>query len=520
VESDLPLVIAAAILLAFGSLGAAASAVPSASSNEAGILVPAGMQLLMDPSQARPLQVADLSASDSGPPPSGPPIPTIQDGIGPGSALQQHATAGASAGFICTAAFLLRDPATATYYLSTAGHCVVRDETDPKPYTGAANPDKVNQEIDICVAQCLDNALGLGTYVSLVAKGSYRPVTYGESGGIGQDFGIIQLPPGAHDQLRPWMPQFGGPTGIDDSVSGDTLVHYGHGSYCCPETGAVASRTPADQGRVAVSLGGGSIFGGGSGTFSAIGSSTGGDSGSGVAIGVTDATRGLRGGSAVGVLTHGVAVEGVPYFAGTTLSHGLDMVRAATGLHLELVLENDPLNAPAQGVPQARVLIDTPAAGATVHPDADGTTTVQGIAQLGNGTLPDGSSVQLAIDDASFSPESRVPVLGNATWQASWDLHGVPLGTHILYARLLGPDGPMAATNHTVTVAARGTGGSSGGSGAPQGGSSGTGTKTVSTGGTATHRTGTKGSPGLEGTLAIASVAIAALLLAGRRRAP
>ncbi|HUR64305.1 MAG TPA: hypothetical protein VM241_07480, partial [Candidatus Thermoplasmatota archaeon] len=42
-------------------------------------------------------------------------------------------------------------------------------------------------------------------------------------------------------------------------------------------------------------------------------------------------------------------------------------------------------------------------------------------------------------------------------WSAQWDLHGVPLGLHTIYARLVLPDGrALAAVNQTVTVAERG----------------------------------------------------------------
>jgi hypothetical protein len=497
------LLVAATALLLLGNLGAA-SAAPT-------VVAP---HILMQPAPHGPLHF--LGDAQAGPPPSGLALPTIQDGIGPGSGLHQLATPGAPGGFLCTGAFLLRDPATATYYLSTAGHCLVRDETDKTPYTGRTNPDKVDQEIDVCVASCIDNALSQGTYLRLVATATYQPVAYGESGGPGQDFGLVEIPADQHGLLRPWMPQFGGPTGYDPSQSGDTLVHYGHGTYCCPSpVGGAASRTPADQGRVATSLGATSLFGAAGGSFSAVGSSTGGDSGSGVAIGLPSAARGMQGGAAVGVLTHGVAVEGIPYFEGTTLAHGLDMVRAATGLDLQLVLQDDKLDAvadPALAAAGPHIAIQDPVAGATVRPGADGTTAIQGSAGTGNQTPPADALVQVAIDDAQFGLASRVPVAGNATWEAQWDLHGVALGRHTVYARLVGADGAsLAATNHTVTVAARG-------SGASTGPTSHTGATPVPGGGTApgspaSRSTGTKakGTP-LPALLPLAGLALAVAL--------
>ncbi|HUR61069.1 MAG TPA: hypothetical protein VM286_01725 [Candidatus Thermoplasmatota archaeon] len=438
---------ACAALLVLGTLGAASAAT-----------APDAPRILMERAQAAP-QVLLAEGESPSPPPGGPALPTIQDGIGPGSGLHQSPTAGAG-GYICTAAFILRDPATAKYYLSTAGHCVVRDAEDTKPYTGAANPDKVDQVIEVCVAQCLDNALGLGTYATFAAKAGYQPVTFGQSNGVGEDFGIIEIPGDRTNLIRPWMPQFGGPTGYDPSSEGDFLVHYGHGSYCCPLAGAVASRSPADQGRIAISLG---VDGT---SFSGVGSVTGGDSGSGVGIGVLDSARGMVGGAAVGVFTHTATFSGnenLPILYGTTLRHGLDMVRAATGLQLELVLQDDPLQSVPQPASAARITLTNPAAGGTLRPGPDGTATLSGRAGLGNATPPADAIVQVAIDDATFEPSSRVPVVGAATWNATWDLHGVPLGRHVIYARLVGPDGPLASTNATVTVAAR-TSSSAGGS--------------------------------------------------------
>lgn len=499
-------VAAAAFLLLLGSLSAAAT--PGAAP-----------RTLMDPVAQRPTQFLEPGAPT--PPPDGPALPTIQDGIGPGSGLQQRAEAGGEAGFLCTGAFLLRDPATATYYLSTAGHCLVRDELDPTPYTGAANPDKVDQEIDICVSGCLDNALGVGTYVQLVAGPGYAPVAYAESGGPGQDFGLIQIPPDRHSLLRPWMPQFGGPTGAAETRSGDTLVHYGHGTYCCPApVGGAASRTPADQGRVATSLGPTSLFGAPEGTtFSAVGSSSGGDSGAGVAIGLPDPARGVQGGPAVGVLTHGIEVNGIPYFEGTTLAHGLAMVRAATGLRLELVLEDDALSTVPRPPPAGRIAILDPADGATVRPGGDGTVPIRGTAGIENGTLPAGALVQVAIDDAAFAPASRLPVTGNATWSAQWDLHGVAPGRHTLHARLVDADGVALATlNRTVTVAAAIT--------SPPGGGGPSGSPPGTPGSTATG--GATGGPAGKGTspsqkspvpiLAAAAGLLAAATLLRRRR--
>lgn len=378
------------------------------------------------------------------------PTPGVQTGIGPGSAMRQGV--GSQPSFICTAAFLLRDPYTGTYYLSTAGHCLVREETDPAPYTGAANPDKVDSLIQVCVAGCLDNALGIGTYVDIKAKEGFHPVAFAQSGGVGLDFGIVQLPADLHDELRPDLPMWGGPTGLASASDGaDSVVFYGHGSYCCPGVGAVASRTPADQGRAGV------YQGAGASSWEALGWSSPGDSGSGVSLGVAGGGDGLAGGKALGVLTHGTYLvnpaASVPIFTGTMLSKGLEMVRAATGLQLELVLAGDPLpQAPTATQDLFNVTVSSPPDGSTLSLAAK-KVAVTGTAGKEGGALPEGMAVQLSVDDPGFGNESRIPVAGNASWKANWDLAGVRSGPHVLRARLVDGQGVVHdQTNVSVTL--------------------------------------------------------------------
>lgn len=421
----------------------------------AGVMAPtpgpaADWVTLAAPARAAPTQVwspdawaATHSSSDDAP------TPTIQTGIGPGSAMQQGV---GQTSFICTAAFLLRDPYTGTYYLATAGHCLVRDEADPTPYTGAANPDKVDDVIQVCVAQCLDNALGLGEYVQIEAGDGFHPVAFAQSGGVGLDFGIIELPAALHGDLRPEMPMWGGPTGLaDSSDDADTVVFYGHGSYCCPGVGSVASRTPADQGRSGI------YQGASDGTWEALGWSSGGDSGSGVSLGVLGGSDGLAGGLALGVLTHGFYVAdpaaSVPIFTGTMLTKGLAMVHEHTGLQLELVAAGDPLPQAPTAVPAPfNVTVQSPPDGSTVSLAAK-KVNVAGTAAKDGNALPEGMSVQVAVDDPDFGVDSRIPIIGNTTWNGNWDLVGVATGPHVLRARIVDADGVVHdQSNVTVTV--------------------------------------------------------------------
>lgn len=373
--------------------------------------------------------------------------PTIQDGIGPGSALQMGVDGIDS---VCTAAFLLRDPTTGAYYLSTAGHCLVRDPEDPTTVTGETHPELALNRVDICLAGCLNNGLSLGTYVSLVAQDGFHPVAYAKSGGIGADFGLIRLPAEVHDQLRPALPQWGGPVGVADGSTGDLVVHYGHGTLLVPGVVAVVTRTPADQGRIAV-------HGGEDGeSFSALGHVTGGDSGSGASLAEPDPVEGARGTAGLGVITHSIVYAGAPTFSGTLLSHGLDMVASDLGLGLELVGEGDPLpeGPTAEPVPPvetapANLAVKSPVHGAKVALAAK-KVVVTGTAGDG-GAFPAGMQVQVAIDDADFGFDRRVPVRGNTTWNATWDLAGERAGQHVIRARLVDADANVVA-QHNVTV--------------------------------------------------------------------
>ena len=392
-----------------------------------------------------------LSEKQWTPPPEGPSIPTIQDGIGPGSALRQYEEAGDSGGYICTAAFLLRDPLTAKYYLSTAGHCIVKDAEDPGAYAPPQDAAKLMPEIEICVSGCINNAIIGGTYVTLTAAGSYHPVAFAQSGGVGLDFGIIELPASVHSKMRPWMPQWGGPTGYDSSSTGNQLVHYGHGNLCCALVGGAITHTPLDQGRTALSLGGGGD------SFAAAGWASGGDSGSGVSRAAPSPTRGVQGTEAVGVLTHGIVFDHIPYFMGTTLEKGLSMVQQRTGLSLELVLQDDPLTAPPQLV--YTVAIQEPADGKSLKAGSD--VKVSGTATSSSGVLPDGAKVQVSLDDETFA--KAFDAKGTDAWQATWRV-GSSSGSHTIHARLVGADGKALATSSVivkVTKAASGGGATS-----------------------------------------------------------
>lgn len=304
-------------------------------------------------------------------PPTGPEAPRAHDGIGPGSALRMP-------GSICSAAYLVEDPTTGTYYLSTAGHCLVDDPDDPRPYTGPANPELVTPSVSICVMQCVANApnLGQGIYVTLEASGDYHPVAFAQSGGIGSDFGLIEIPQELNGALRPWMPQWGGPEGFEPVGLGTLVTHYGHGSYCCTGVGAVASRVPADQGRLGLGTGGSQTAG-----FRFHGTVTGGDSGSGAGTGSFADERGAVGRGASGVITHLVAGtgQGAGINAGTDLRRGLELAEAFVGFRADLVVEDAEIRASRSAQTLSAEIVE-PAAGALVDPDDTPVVSVSGTA--------------------------------------------------------------------------------------------------------------------------------------------
>lgn len=299
----------------------------------------AARHLTLDVGDVRPDRVHSVEAAAARTSsPDGPILPNHEnaDGIGPGSGLLLDES------MLCTAAYLLE--AGGTYYLSTAGHCLMKDAELRGPFDGSSA--NAVTKVEICFSGCrlnwaagLDEVVGLrGEYVALEASSTYKPVAFAQAQDvageqIGYDFGLIRLPDALRPLLRPWMPQWGGPTGVQPPGLGfaDTAVHFGHGTYCCPAAGGVLTRTELDQGRVAQFNFGDAI------SFEALaGSSTGGDSGSAVGRANPERleTKGVPGDTAVGVLTHGL-VTGYSGFFGTVLSQGFELAAArVTGLRL------------------------------------------------------------------------------------------------------------------------------------------------------------------------------------------
>ena len=170
----------------------------------------------------------------------------------------------------CTMNFVFTDGASK--YIGTAGHCVQGGRTVVMQVATRVSPDE-------------------SLVVTLAAVGN---VAKSWNAGIGKDFALVKIDPG-------WavVPGVGGALGPTGTFCGDPLgqpvLHYGHGYIFFVEQG----HPKAGEVIPDVSL----IFNPSAEGFNWVGYGLPGDSGSGVMNGA---------GLAVGDLTHGLAVAGVP----------------------------------------------------------------------------------------------------------------------------------------------------------------------------------------------------------------
>ncbi len=267
-----------------------------------------------------------------------PPLPEDAVGIGPGSPLLQNI---GGSWYICSANFVFQSGAK--YYLGSAGHCFLGEGKTASH--GAGADYNLNQvTVEVCVDWCYFGGQLQGFLGDMVTLGSptYARQT-GSGGDIGNDFGVVEIPSQYHHLIRPEMPMWNGPTGADGNEgTGRTVVHYGNGI----EAGTFMT----SKGRAGTSLNDGSAA-----SWQALVSIAGGDSGSAINHGTLGGSDVLEGGAALGVVTHGLIVPGVPLGWGTSIERALAMGKEA-GLNLELVLADgsiggdpgpDPEPAPA-----------------------------------------------------------------------------------------------------------------------------------------------------------------------------
>lgn len=291
------------------------------------------------PADAMTLQ--EFEARSAAPGPEGPMAPSILQQVGPGTPIQMDGS------FICTASYLFQHPTTGTYFLGTAGHCLLKEGVA----SSVEDPKGRMTTIDVCVADCINNWVGLGDYVSLTpdsAYPGYHPVAWAEQRGIGVDFGFIELPDSLGEHLRPWMWFWGGPTRFERPNLGDPLAHYGFGIG--------AGQAMPTQGRLALTLSASK-----SGGVFAAGAVNGGDSGSAFGTAAARTDKLLMGDGATGAITHAIVGVGIPFTWGTDMENALDRAQGDLGFRPQLVLEDgttqnvgDPnADADGDGVPDS-----------------------------------------------------------------------------------------------------------------------------------------------------------------------
>jgi hypothetical protein len=258
--------------------------------------------------------------------------PEAASNIGTGSAIVMEIPG--EGRFGCSANFVWRTPAR--FYLGSAGHCFLPEDRTSTHGVGA-DYDASGVVVTVCVEDCELNFqlnLLLGRWVQL-GKVAYARQTDGIRG-VGNDFGVVEIPKKIEEVIRPSMPVWGGPTGLDELASGQLACHYGHG---------------LGVGDVFLTKARSGVGGGGDENFW-VGDFAGafGDSGSGLVACEPDGLT-LAGQGAVGVLTHvGVqvcpcevdeenasftATQGVIF--GTTMRRAIEMAWEAR-LRLSLVL--------------------------------------------------------------------------------------------------------------------------------------------------------------------------------------
>lgn len=264
----------------------------------------------------------------------GPPVPADSVGIGPGSTLISYFD-----GFvgICTAAFIWKDPNTGKVYIGAAGHCFMDSDFEATHGPDADYDPARTTRIRVCVSTCLGGASGLfsaafGIYPSAtrdLGKLAYARQTLAGVD-VGNDFGIVEIPPALHDEIRTDLPVWNGPNTAEFQPlpPGNFVAQYGNG--------IVLGEVFPTKARMGIGAGSND-----SRWIAAMASSQG-DSGSAVVtatatVGTNPSVEGQR---PVGMLTHlsCCLAAGNPYTtAGTTVPRAIEMARQDAGINLELI---------------------------------------------------------------------------------------------------------------------------------------------------------------------------------------
>ena len=270
--------------------------------------------------ESAPSQGACATTTSS--PPPGFPVPSAATGIGPGSKIFIN-------GGMCTANFVWTDGVKR--YLGSAGHCFLPSDRTATHGPGA-DFNASGVVVRVCVSSCLfGGATGGFVAGNLVTLGKVAYARQSENGAaVGNDFGIVEIPPLLWTLVRPSLPVWGGPVAGPDgrSTLGQTLCHYG--------VGWVMGETFATMARAGVGIGQSDA----AGSFTYAGATISGDSGSAVVTCQVNTQTGVRGLAPVGIHTHsdlGAVVISLPGIKhGTTIAKAKSMAQQA-GISLSLV---------------------------------------------------------------------------------------------------------------------------------------------------------------------------------------
>ena len=246
--------------------------------------------------------------------------PAMAQNIGPGSHLLIEIPGAGTFG--CTANFVWASGNTR--YLGAAGHCFIPEGTTATHGPGA-DYDTSGVRVSVCVSNCsFGGESGFVLSGDLVALGAvaYARQT-GDAGDIGNDFGVVAIPPSLASLIRSSLPVFGGPTTVETVAQAQPLCHYGNG--------VVVGETFLTMARIGV--GGGSTPAYWMGDLAAAP----GDSGSAVVTCDVNGTD-VQGRGAAGILTHLGVEIGIQhgFVFGTTIARAIELGREAD-LSLTLV---------------------------------------------------------------------------------------------------------------------------------------------------------------------------------------
>lgn len=193
------------------------------------------------------------------------PVPAKAKGLRPGSQMFIELPSGT---FGCTANFIWRDQGESStqgddadsadadgeaiqesgtgssgqdsYFIGAAGHCFLpgdKNASDNAQRDGETDEDTFDLDKVESVTLCKECTFGgfsgfiVGGEVYELGDVVYARQNLPDGSEIGHDFGLVSIPEDLLPAVDPSMPQFGGPTGVEQGAvpQGDTICQYGAG---------------------------------------------------------------------------------------------------------------------------------------------------------------------------------------------------------------------------------------------------------------------------------------------------